>query len=70
VSAAAGVVALVGGVGGYLLRPTTIVERAVLIASGLLLLAPGAAQDAIGLALFAAVAGWQYATRPKHRAAT
>ena len=63
VSAAAGVVALVSGVGGYLLKPTAPVERVVLIAAGLLLLAPGTIQDAMGLALFAAVAGWQFATR-------
>jgi TRAP transporter 4TM/12TM fusion protein len=68
VSAAAGVVALVGGVGGYLLRPTTIIERALLVGAGLLLLAPGTIQDILGLGLFAAVAGWQYATRPQGRA--
>ena len=68
ISAAAGVVALVGGVGGYLLRPTAPLERVALIAAGLLLLAPGTVADAIGLGLFAAVAGWQFATRPKHRA--
>ncbi|HUQ42262.1 MAG TPA: TRAP transporter fused permease subunit [Candidatus Limnocylindrales bacterium] len=70
VSAAAGVVALVGGVGGYLLRPTAPVERVVLIAAGLLLLAPGTIQDLIGLGLFAAVAGWQLATRPKNSSRT
>jgi TRAP transporter 4TM/12TM fusion protein len=68
VSAAAGVVALVGGVGGYLLRPTAPVERVLLIAAGLLLLTPGGVQDIVGVGLFAAVAGWQLATRPKHRA--
>ena len=63
VSAAAGVIALVCGVGGYLLRPTGPVERAALIAAGLLLLSPGNVQDVVGLALFAAVGGFQLAGR-------
>jgi TRAP transporter 4TM/12TM fusion protein len=63
VSAAAGVVALVSGVGGYLLRPTSAPERVVLCAAGLLLLLPGSAQDIAGLALFAAVVGLQLWTR-------
>ena len=58
-SAAAGVVALVCGVGGYLLRPLAVVERLGLVAAGLLLLSPGNVQDLVGLALFAAVAGTQ-----------
>ena len=48
------------------MRPTAPVQRVVLIAAGLLLLAPGTIQDAMGLALFAAVAAWQFATRPRH----
>jgi TRAP transporter 4TM/12TM fusion protein len=63
VSAAAGVVALVGGVGGYLLRPTHVVERIILIAAGLLLLAPGGVQDLVGLALFAVAVGSQLLAR-------
>ncbi|MDQ2951875.1 MAG: TRAP transporter fused permease subunit, partial [Chloroflexota bacterium] len=65
VSAAAGIVAVVSGVGGYLLRPTTIVERVVLCAAGLLLLSPGGAQDLAGLALFAAVVGIQWLGRAR-----
>jgi len=63
VSAAAGIVALVAGVGGFLLRPTRLVERALLVAAGLLLLAPGAAQDIAGLALFSVVVGSQLVAR-------
>jgi len=59
VSAGAGVVALVCGVGGYLLRPLLVIERAALVVAGLLLLSPGSVQDLVGLALFAAVAGTQ-----------
>ncbi len=63
ISAAAGIVAVVTGVGGYLLRPTLWPERVALVAAGLLLLAPGAAQDLAGLALFAVVVGSQLVRR-------
>lgn len=63
VSACAGIVAIVAGVGGYLLRPASLVERVVLVVSGLLLLAPGDVQDAAGVALLAVVVGWQMRTR-------
>ncbi len=62
-SAAAGIVALVAGVGGYLLRPTRLLERVALVAAGLLLLSPGGVQDVVGVALFAAVGGMQLVTR-------
>lgn len=65
ISAAVGIVALVGGVGGYLLRPTAPLERVVLVGAGLLLLAPGTVQDLVGLALFAAVVGLQLFTRAR-----
>ena len=52
VSAIAGIIAIVSGVGGYLLRSTTLVERTLLVGAGLLLLAPGALADVLGLALF------------------
>jgi TRAP transporter 4TM/12TM fusion protein len=65
ISAVAGIVALVGGVGGYLLRPTAPVERVILCAAGLLLLAPGNVQDLVGLALFGAVVGLQLVTRSR-----
>lgn len=54
ISAIVGIIAIVSGVGGYLRLPATLVERVLLIAAGLLLLAPGALADAGGIALFAA----------------
>ncbi|MDP9264999.1 MAG: TRAP transporter fused permease subunit [Chloroflexota bacterium] len=56
ISAIAGIIAIVTGVGGYLLKPATWIERGLLITAGLLLLAPGFLADVGGLALFA-VAG-------------
>ncbi|MFN2519846.1 MAG: TRAP transporter permease [Candidatus Limnocylindria bacterium] len=56
ISAIAGIVAIVTGVGGYLLKPAIWFERVLLIAAGLLLLAPGFIADVGGLALLA-VAG-------------
>ena len=67
VSAIAGVVALVSGVGGYLLRPTNIVERVLLVGAGLLLLAPGALSDVVGLGAFAVAVGLQFARRARER---
>ncbi|HEY8807927.1 MAG TPA: TRAP transporter fused permease subunit [Candidatus Limnocylindria bacterium] len=64
-SAIAGIIAIVSGVGGYLLKPTTVIERVALVAAGLLLLAPGAVADVAGLALFgAAVASQRFLARP------
>ena len=65
VSAIAGIIAVVSGVGGYLFRPANVVERALLIVAGLFLLAPGAVQDALGLALFAVVVGSQLLVRSR-----
>jgi len=67
ISAIAGIIAIVSGVGGYLLRPTTLLERGVLVASGLLLLAPGTLADIAGLAGFAAALGLQLARRARER---
>ena len=64
-SAIVGIVAIVSGVGGYLLKPTMLVERIALVAAGVLLLAPGTLADIAGLALFgAAVASQALLTRP------
>ena len=52
-SAAAGITALVTGVGGHLLRLATIPERAILVAAGMLLLYPSGLTDLVGLVLFA-----------------
>jgi TRAP transporter 4TM/12TM fusion protein len=65
VSAIVGIIAVVSGVGGYLLRSTTWPERALLIGAGLLLLAPGALQDLLGLAGFAVAVGLQLARRAR-----
>jgi TRAP-type uncharacterized transport system fused permease subunit len=60
ISAIAGIVGIVTGVGGYLLKPTTLLERVLLIAGGLLLLAPGLVADIAGLALCGAALGLQF----------
>ena len=69
VSAAAGIIALVAGVGGFLLGPTALLERVLLITGGLLLLAPGITADVVGLALFG-VAGASQLLRGARRPAT
>ncbi len=63
VSAMVGIVATVSGVGGYLLRPTVLVERVTLVVAGLLLLAPGYVADAVGIGLFLVVVGLQLLRR-------
>ena len=52
------------GVGGYLFRPTNLVERVILIVAGLLLLLPTTFGDIAGLVLFALAAVLQLAFRP------
>ena len=59
ISSIAGIIAIVSGIGGYLLRPATLLERVLLVAAGLLLLAPGAVADVAGLALFSVGVGSQ-----------
>lgn len=59
ISAVVGIIAIVSGVGGYLRRPTIGIERVLLVAAGLLMLAPGYLSDVGGAALFVAVFGWQ-----------
>lgn len=51
------IVALVGGVGGWIFRTTNIVERILLIIAAGFLFYTGPLQDAIGLAFFAAAVG-------------
>jgi TRAP-type uncharacterized transport system fused permease subunit len=65
ISAAIGITALVAGVGGYLLRPTNIVERAMLIVGGVLLVAPGLIADVTGIALFAIAGLSQFIRRAR-----
>ncbi len=55
-TAAVGIIALASGVQGWFLRATTRIERYLLIASGLLLVYPGAITDGLGLVLIVVVA--------------
>jgi TRAP-type uncharacterized transport system fused permease subunit len=61
VSATLGVILLSAGLFGYLLRPATPWQRAVLVVAALLLIKPGWITDLMGLALGALVAGVQLA---------
>jgi len=70
VSAAIGITALVAGVGGYLLRPTSLIERALLVLGGVLLVAPGLVADIAGLTLFAIAVALQGTPRLLARLAT
>ena len=63
ISAIVGIAAIVSGLGGYLFKSTTLVERGLLVVSGLFLLAPGVTADAIGLALFLVALGSQLVLR-------
>lgn len=55
VTAIIGIVALAGGLQGWLLRKTNVIERWMLIIAGLALVYPTKTSDAIGLALVALV---------------
>ncbi len=55
ITALVGVTCLAAGLQGYLLREATWWQRAALVAAAILLIKPGYATDAIGLALLAAV---------------
>jgi len=70
VSAAIGITALVAGVGGYLLRPTSLIERALLVLGGVLLVAPGLLADIAGLTLFVIAVALQGTPRLLARLAT
>ncbi len=54
-TACVGVVALAAGSMGFLVRPATLVERALLLAAALLLIKPGLATDLVGFVLLGAV---------------
>jgi len=62
-TAAVGVGAMAAGLGGWLRRAMTRVERGAAVAAGLLLFYAGPGTDAAGLALFAAVAAAHLARR-------
>jgi TRAP-type uncharacterized transport system fused permease subunit len=59
-SATIGVILLAGGLFGYLLRPASLWQRALLVAAALLLIKPGLVTDLIGLALALVVAAVQW----------
>ncbi|MGQ9858091.1 MAG: TRAP transporter permease [Thermodesulfobacteriota bacterium] len=59
VTAFFGIAALAGGVEGWWLKRANLVERAMLVAGGLLLVYPIAQYDLVGLALMAAIVGVQ-----------
>ena len=62
-TAAAGLAALAAGLTGWLLVKTTIAERALLIAAGLVLVYPSLLQDVIGIGLFGMAGILQYRRR-------
>jgi TRAP transporter 4TM/12TM fusion protein len=62
-TAAVGIAALAGGLQGWLLRRTNLVERLMLVVAGFLLVYPKALFDAIGFALVALVVLMQWLRR-------
>ncbi len=63
-TAMVGLAALAAGLTGWFLRRTTHLERALLVAAGLVLVYPGWLQDLIGFALFGLAAALQARGRP------
>jgi TRAP-type uncharacterized transport system fused permease subunit len=64
ITAAVGIVALAGGLQGWLLRRTTVYERWMLIVAGFLLVYPTSAADVIGFVLVLVVLAMQWFHRP------
>jgi TRAP transporter 4TM/12TM fusion protein len=64
ITAAVGIVALAGGLQGWLFRRTTIYERLMLIAAGFLLVYPTGAADLVGFALVVVVLALQWFRKP------
>jgi TRAP transporter 4TM/12TM fusion protein len=60
VTAAVGIIALAGGLQGWLLKRTSVVERIMLIVAGFMLVYPKALFDAVGFALVALVVAIQW----------
>ncbi len=69
VTAAIGIAALAGGLQGWLFRKTTLLERWMLVAAGLMLVYPGALLDYTGAALVVAVIVMQKMRPAKTRVA-
>ena len=70
VTAVAGLVALVAGVGGWLLRPARWYERLLLVAGGLALMYPGTHGDLAGALLAGVAAATQWAAARREQAAS
>ncbi|HEY5995389.1 MAG TPA: hypothetical protein VIU29_00125, partial [Candidatus Deferrimicrobiaceae bacterium] len=68
-TAAIGIVALAGGVQGWLFKETLVSERVLLVAAGLFLVYPSPACDAVGIGLVALVAAMQRGLVPRLRLA-
>jgi TRAP-type uncharacterized transport system fused permease subunit len=66
-TAAIGIVALAGGVQGWLFKKTLLAERLLLIAAGLLLVYPKPMLDAVGIGLVVVVAAMQRGFLPRLR---
>src|SRR3954463_7465065 len=64
ITAAVGIVALAGGLQGWLLRRTTLYERWMLIVAGFLLVYPTSFADVIGFVLVLAVLALQWFHKP------
>jgi TRAP-type uncharacterized transport system fused permease subunit len=64
ITAAVGIVALAGGLQGWLFRRTTLYERLMLIAAGFLLVYPAGAADLIGFVLVVLVLALQWFRPP------
>ncbi|HET7364035.1 MAG TPA: TRAP transporter fused permease subunit [Burkholderiales bacterium] len=64
ITAAVGIVALAGGLQGWLFRRTTLYERLMLIAAGFLLVYPAGAADVIGFVLVVLVLALQWFRKP------
>jgi TRAP transporter 4TM/12TM fusion protein len=64
IASAIGVVALAAGIGGYFVRQASLIDRAMLLAAGVLLVVPGLVTDALGLGLLAATWGKQRLQSP------
>jgi TRAP-type uncharacterized transport system fused permease subunit len=66
-TAAVGIVALAGGVQGWLFKETLPIERVILVSAGLLLVYPEPMLDAVGIGLVAVVAAMQRGFLPRLR---
>src|SRR3989440_9205925 len=64
ITAAVGIVALAGGLQGWLLRRTTVYERWMLVIAGFLLVYPTSAADVIGFVLVLVVLAMQWFLKP------